>query len=588
MSTSLPKEAEAHKYEVLLKPGHLAGIPNAYGRYLELIRAPPHAFLLPQGQSLSDPSVSTWQRSSPLHSAQSSGSLRSTPELQATMFTNEEYTDQEVAIDEKHAVDFADDNKGIDTSEIREAASHLTLEDAKKIIHDAIDGRQTDPNFDQGLLKRANAALNAEALSHDVALGLVEEIKLEAALMDDSPYVEVRSAVSNTDDWELPVNTFRAWSIGLVFTMIGSGVNVFFSARNPGITLNTFWAFHTDTNPIVYTATLVHIILYYRPEVLAGFRAVYQRKNARDAYNDVHNRLMRRYKEVPEWWFGIVLVISLIFGIGEWQNLYLRDLSLTSPLISPAKVANEVYHTQMPVWGIFFCVSMGAIFVVPVGIIVAITNIEITLNVIAEVIGGYALPGRPLAVMIFKTYGFISTAQAVGYAGDNVKIPPRTLFSAQLIASILASFAGLGVANWQIVNIEGICGANQVSNFTCPGYNTFFNSAVQWGAIGPARLYSQGKIYWPLTFGFLFGAIFPIPVYLCARRWPNSYWKYVNTPAFLYGSLNWAPYNLSYLTPSIPVAIFFQGYLRQRKLAWWTKYNYILSSALTASVSIFG
>lgn len=32
--------------------------------------------------------------------------------------------------------------------------------------------------------------------------------------------------------------------------------------------------------------------------------------------------------------------------------------------------------------------------------------------------GGYMLPGRPLAVMIFKTYGFISTAQALGYAGD--------------------------------------------------------------------------------------------------------------------------------------------------------------------------
>ena len=67
---------------------------------------------------------------------------------------------------------------------VREAAEHLTLEEAKRIIHDAIDGRQTDPNFDQGLLKRANAALNAEALSHDVARGLVEEIKLEAALID--------------------------------------------------------------------------------------------------------------------------------------------------------------------------------------------------------------------------------------------------------------------------------------------------------------------------------------------------------------------------------------------------------------------
>lgn len=45
-------------------------------------------------------------------------------------------------------------------------------------------GRSLDPNFDQSLLRRAQAALAEEALSHDVAQGLVEEIKLEAALMD--------------------------------------------------------------------------------------------------------------------------------------------------------------------------------------------------------------------------------------------------------------------------------------------------------------------------------------------------------------------------------------------------------------------
>ena len=47
--------------------------------------------------------------------------------------------------------------------------------------------------------------------------------------------------------------------------------------------------------------------------------------------------------------------------------------------------------------------------------------------------------------------------------------------------------------------------------------------------------------------------------------------QYINTPAFIYGALNWSPYNLTYLTPSIPLAIYFQGYLRRNKLGWWTK-----------------
>ena len=49
---------------------------------------------------------------------------------------------------------------------------------------------------------------------------------------DDSPYPEVRSAVSNTDDPEMPVNTFRAWVVGIIWAMIIPGVNQFFFVRS--------------------------------------------------------------------------------------------------------------------------------------------------------------------------------------------------------------------------------------------------------------------------------------------------------------------------------------------------------------------
>jgi hypothetical protein len=50
---------------------------------------------------------------------------------------------------------------------------------------------------------------------------------------EDSPYQEVRVSVSNTDDPDMPVNTFRMWSIGLLLTIIGAGLNTFFIFRNP-------------------------------------------------------------------------------------------------------------------------------------------------------------------------------------------------------------------------------------------------------------------------------------------------------------------------------------------------------------------
>lgn len=61
----------------------------------------------------------------------------------------------------------------------------------------------------------------------------------------------------------------------------------------------------------IYTSTLVHVGLYYRKELTAGVKAAFKRKNPREAYADVHNRLMLAYPEIPEWWFG--LVVSVCF-----------------------------------------------------------------------------------------------------------------------------------------------------------------------------------------------------------------------------------------------------------------------------------
>ncbi|KAK7689482.1 hypothetical protein QCA50_007274 [Cerrena zonata] len=54
-------------------------------------------------------------------------------------------------------------------------------------------------------------------------------------LENDSPYPEVRSAVANFDDPEMPVNTLRAWIIGIIWAMVLPGVNQFFYLRYPTI-----------------------------------------------------------------------------------------------------------------------------------------------------------------------------------------------------------------------------------------------------------------------------------------------------------------------------------------------------------------
>lgn len=57
--------------------------------------------------------------------------------------------------------------------------------------------------------------------------------------------------------------------------------------------------------------------------------------------------------------------------------------------------------------------SLAFVYVIPIGMIQAITNQQVGLNVITELVIGYALPGRPIAMMMFKTWGYITMAQGM-------------------------------------------------------------------------------------------------------------------------------------------------------------------------------
>ncbi|KAL8290388.1 hypothetical protein RQP46_002646 [Phenoliferia psychrophenolica] len=169
----------------------------------------------------------------------------------------------------------------------------------------------------------------------------------------------------------------------------------------------------------LYTSTVSTVYLYYSKEIMTGIKSALQRQDANQG-RDLHSRLMKAYPEVPEWWFFSVFVVSAVFGI----------------------VAQEVYHTEFPIWGMAIGVGMAFVFMIPIGVITAISNVQLTLNVLAELIGGYTLTGKPLAVMMFKAYGYVTTAQALGYASDlkmghYLKIPPKSMFWAQLLASLV-------------------------------------------------------------------------------------------------------------------------------------------------------
>ncbi|SZF03594.1 unnamed protein product [Blumeria hordei] len=305
------------------------------------------------------------------------------------------------------------------------------------------------------------------------------------------------------------------------------------------------------------TAVIVHTILYERKTIWN------QMKMARNQEDDCHMRMMKKYKDAPDWWYLATFIVMLCLSF----------------------VVILVWDTHFKWWAMIICVIIPCVFVVPAGIILATTNIPIGLNVLTEFIIGYMTPGQPLAMMMFKSYGYIVMTQAQFFLqdlklGHYMKVPPKTLFFAQGVATVWSSVIQIVVMNWALENIEGICLPEQKSSYTCPGGNVFFTASVIWGAIGPARIFSIGAMYSPLLLYFLLGAILPFITRYLAKKWPKSVFQYISVPV-MFGSLGAIPpatvYN--YLCWGA-VGFIFQKYIHDRYNGWWTRYNYITSAGL--------
>ncbi|KAH6957728.1 OPT oligopeptide transporter protein-domain-containing protein [Ilyonectria sp. MPI-CAGE-AT-0026] len=89
-----------------------------------------------------------------------------------------------------------------------------------------------------------SGALNFDSKASDSAgrekVTDIQDVDVEDGEVEDSPYDEVRAIVPPVDDPDLPVNTFRAWFLGIVSTIVFSGVLQFFQLHSPPIFLASY------------------------------------------------------------------------------------------------------------------------------------------------------------------------------------------------------------------------------------------------------------------------------------------------------------------------------------------------------------
>ncbi|KAJ3491016.1 hypothetical protein NLG97_g5673 [Lecanicillium saksenae] len=305
------------------------------------------------------------------------------------------------------------------------------------------------------------------------------------------------------------------------------------------------------------SALIVHTWIYSRKTIWKQYR------NSTNEKPDIHMKLMRKYPEAPDWWYLSLFLLMLAIGL----------------------YTVVAYPTNFAWWAFLLAIFVSYAFALPIGIIQAVTNTQIGLNVLTEFIYGYIQPGRPLGLMLFKTFGYVTMSQSLGFIADlkfghYMKVPPRTMFMAQVVATTLSCFVQIAVLNLALNSIDNVCDIRQSDRFTCPGGRVFFSASIIWGLIGPARIFSPGRIYSGLFWFFLMGAVTPIAIYFWTKRWPKSPAKYLMAPVIFGGAGAIPPATpLNYFSWGI-VGFVFQFWIKKRHFGWWSRLNFLTSCGL--------
>lgn len=334
--------------------------------------------------------------------------------------------------------------------------------------------------------------------------------------------------------------------------------------------LSTFFAMTYGVGFAALSATAVHVLFFHGREIWEQSKSSFKDKGM-----DIHTRLMARYKQVPEWWFWSILIANIAFTIFACQ--YYND------------------QLQLPWWGVLLACAIAIIFTLPIGIITAITNQTPGLNIITEYIIGYIYPGYPVANMCFKVYGYISMTQAVTFLqdfklGHYMKIPPRTMFMAQVVGTLIAGFVYLGTAWWMMETIPDICETTDSSSpWTCPSDRVFYDASVIWGLIGPRRIFGDEGVYEAVNWFFLAGAVAPVLVWLAHKAFPKQEWiGLINMPVLISSTGMMPPATAVNYTTWV-IAGFLSGFVVYRyRPDWWQRHNYVLSGALDAGLAFMG
>ncbi|KAK3835832.1 MAG: OPT oligopeptide transporter protein-domain-containing protein [Linnemannia elongata] len=320
---------------------------------------------------------------------------------------------------------------------------------------------------------------------------------------------------------------------------------------------------------VALAACISHVIVFNGHTILKSWRTAVGHKD-----EDIHTKMMRVYPEIPQLWYAGFYVIML-------------GLSM---------MVCEVYGLQLPWWGMIVACALAWILTLPICTMTAITGYGPGLNVITELVCGYMLPGKPIANMAFKCYGYMAMSQCMTLLSDlklghYMKIPPRAMFVSQLWGTVVGGIFNyitmIAIIDAQRPYLDGTQD-DPAGLWTGAGPNIFWGSAQIFGALGPQRMFNSDGQYGYAYYGFLIGAVLPIILWALSKKWPNVPWHKVNVSIIAGGMGGFPNGFVTGVTGSVIVCLVWQFWLYRYHKNWWSKYTFILSAALDTGAAFTG
>ncbi|KAF9929026.1 hypothetical protein FBU30_001935 [Linnemannia zychae] len=337
----------------------------------------------------------------------------------------------------------------------------------------------------------------------------------------------------------------------------------------PPVTMTPMYVLGFFYSFMALAACITHVICFHGADIWKNWKMATNHKD-----EDIHVKMMKVYTEIPQLWYGAFYTVMLALSM----------------------MVSELYGLQLPWWGIVVAGVLGWVLSFPIGVMQAITGYNIGLNVITELICGYMLPGKPIANMTFKCYGYMVMYQCMGLLQDlklgiYMKIAPRAMFVGQLWGTIVGGIFNyitmLAIINSERKVLTSLQG-DPAGLWTGASPKVFWGSAQIFGALGSQRMFSLDGNYGFVFYGFLVGAILPIILWALSKKWPHIGWHKCNISIIAAGMGAFPNGYITGITGSLIVAFIWQFWLFRYHINWWSKYTFILSAALDTGATLTG